>query len=354
MLKFLASAGYNELHYPKSKALFSNKALPTDENKLLDALDVLAVCLATGKLGDVVAVAWVDDCHLLIASNRARDENLTNHAKALTAALTGPGNRREVHNAVMPIVMSYCKENIIKRVKKLGESLRKLSEEQMLSLDCVQPSSSFPTAHIHTTLQHVETCLASRHSTVVDFEHEVRAVASAAHILLDTDLFRKLKNRMSVTNDEEWRTIERLFRHLKKIIQFSHGILSLVFYMQNECIKNIEISWCSGRVVADISPVPSAEDIIRVMSKSEKSIEGVGMDRVRQALSGFDKRWAEGKTMISLHAELQIICHVNEYRIFPVRNLCHNMEQESSPHAENAHRGQQTSLPVLLPLHRAI
>ena len=295
--------------------------MPRDKKNLLDALDVMAVCLATGKKGDVVAVMRLPDHTLFIARNSAIDNKLKDHANTLIKALTRSARRIDVHDAVMPIVMKYCKENIVRRIKKLQGSFDnfKESKEQMASLDG-QPSD--PAALIKRILGNAASCLASR-SSLETFEEEFRGVASAADSLLRTDHFTQLAAQASKMDDEEWRMIERLIRHLKKIIQFSHGIMSLIYYMEKEGSRDVGISWCGGWDEVDVLPVPSAADVIQTMK------HGVGMKRVTEEFKGFDKRWGEGNNKISLHAELQIICHVHRQEL-SVRNLCHNMEQESS------------------------
>lgn len=307
-LKFLAAIKYSDLDQPSSRFRLSDTAsLPKDRMEL-NILNIMAAYLTTGYLGDVVAVTFLHESFtFVIARNsppgkkNSSKPQLREHTKNLMAALIGKGSPVEVRNAVLPIVVGYCEDNIIKRIKKLRASFKDFS---------IPPSAEDPESRVTNVNNALERIRSSGTGKLAD---NFCKLAACAYLLMESDFWKKTRVGAGMK-------IERTHRHLLKICQYSTGIVTLVTHLRKLGLQESGIHLCfvNEDAGSSIPPkLPSAEDVFKEITNPNE----LSMQKVYDKFSKkkFDESWKQGSGKIIIHAELQIIDFVDKERCSSVR-----------------------------------
>ncbi|KAI5980643.1 hypothetical protein EDC04DRAFT_2917647 [Pisolithus marmoratus] len=305
-----------------------------DSDVAIRVLDTIAVALTTGVPGEVVAAAFDNyqgRMRIILAKNAPATQKDLDASEALVNPITAPATETALH--VLPTLLSHCRLNIEKRIKKMLLSLSLFTSDLELILDAYTPLPSieeeFPDSGDYRTWKygrHNPPFLQMIRDLLKDIELKAEAVdyrdtensaevyvllAMIASVLQRSRLFRLLCDATDPALIKQW--AGRLDDRISKVCQYCHGVNSMIDYAERHFPRGIKADWVSGikgageaRFVVDGDCV---EFVSRVLGGRPS---GETLAVLHQRCPDIEKKW-KIRIFIKprLHAEIRIILYLD-------------------------------------------
>ncbi|KAF8804720.1 hypothetical protein BYT27DRAFT_7194329, partial [Phlegmacium glaucopus] len=329
-LRLLHEFRYSDLDMPyQSAGAQSNKDIREPSTHTdMRVLDMIAVCLTTGKPGDVVAAAF--DKHEGITLVLAKNGDVLPADYAATATFLSALAKASGWIDLLPFLVRHSKENLDKRIRNLHQSIIDINND-LQSAVAQHPfrtmEEEFPRSNYHRAMYPgqrvtpdrvlddlIRTCRdASTFEMQVDKTSLQQYVQlfGAAEALQSSRFLRLLNNDSNLLNSERRERAERLKRRLAKICQYAR-IGQLIKMVKR--LPNIPFRWVQGNLIGtgegtfEICADPM--DAVSRGLRGELSLKD--MDAINEHFPQLARNWEQRRFINPrIHAELRIILHLS-------------------------------------------
>ncbi|KAF8816106.1 hypothetical protein BYT27DRAFT_7185345 [Phlegmacium glaucopus] len=291
-------------------------------------LDMIAVCLTTGKPGDVVAAAF--DKHEGITLVLAKNGDVLPADYAATATFLSALARASGWIDLLPFLARHSKENLDKRIRNLHQSITDINND-LQSAVARHPfrtmEEEFPRPNYYSAMYPGQRVTADRvlddlirtcrdastfemQEDRTSFQQYVQ-LFGAAEALQNSRFLRLFNSDSNIMNSERRERAERLKRRLAKICQYAR-IGQLIKLVKR--LPNIPFRWVEGNLIGtgegafEICTDPT--DAMNRGLREELSLKD--MDAINERFPQLARNWEQRRFINPrIHAELRIILHLS-------------------------------------------
>jgi OTT_1508-like deaminase len=330
-LRLLHEFRYSDLNMPyQSAGAQSNKDI-REPNTHADmrVLDMIAVCLTTGKPGDVVAAAF--DKHEGITLVLAKNGDVLPADYTATTTFLSALTRARGWIDLLPFLVRHSKENLDKRIRNLHQSITDLNND-LRSAAAQHPfqtmEEEFPRSERYRRAMYpdqrvtadrvlddlIRTC---RDASTFEMREDQTSflqyvqLFGAADALQNSRFLLLLTSDPNLTNSERRERAERLKRRLAKICQYAR-IEQLIKMVKR--LPNIPFRWVEGNLIGTgEGTFEICADPMDAVSRGLRGeLSSKDMDAVNERFPQLARNWEQWRFINPrIHAELRIILHLS-------------------------------------------
>lgn len=357
-LQLLSEMNYSDDVYMPYQFICPRGKTPThtaNTQSDISALDIIAVCLATGRAGDVVAAAFDKraEFRLILAKNGQPTAQDVAATKNFLAAMTSAVDWADV----IPFVFQHSKDNVIRRISQLHRSLSTFHPHLTESATCrMNPlDKEFPSSDsIRKAFYGAETL--SFQSMLADIVRRCLDLSAPAasesisetnwtQLVFLSEVWRKslilkelIKDKNLARNKERKAGAERLKRRLGKVCQYLR-LDSLIKKVQKWFPDgNVPFHWVDyeydGSGEGHFAPDPNPMKVIARGLQENKNLwqprplPPGDIAEVQRRFPNLIANWEKWqKIQTCVHAEIRVILHLDGSKQLSPRSIDRKAQQ---------------------------
>ncbi|CAL1715129.1 unnamed protein product [Somion occarium] len=326
-LRLLDELGYSDLGMSyKYVGVHSNKdSRHSETHEDMRILDVIAVCLTTGKPGDVVAAAFDKREHLSLVLAKNGDVLPADYAAAQTffsdlAAATG-------WTDLLPFLARHGKENLDKRIRNLHESITHFLDDLQSAIEKYPfgaVEKEFPQSRRYFEVRYpdrqptvdrilndlIRTCI---DESAFEIQDEKTSYIRFVQLILSATILQRSLFLRELTSNSRYLAIkcraERLERRLGKVCQYMRigGLIKRV-----RRLPSIPIRWVADTFTEmGEGRFELCEDPMEAVERVQEGELTWDIDTISKHYPRLRENWARQRIINTcIHAEIRIILHL--------------------------------------------